>query len=257
MTALPNLRRMFQPDPGFTLFEADLAGADAQVVAWEANDEKLKEAFRKKLPIHLLNAQAIFRDAELRALPLTKQGDTIAKASPKLNAMRHKAKQGVHATNYGAQPPTVATALQISVREAQLFQDQWFAEHPAILEWHLRTQEQLFTSRTVINPFGFKRFYFDRLEGLLPQALAWVPQSTVGIAINKALVKVAQELPEVQILLQVHDSFVGQFPTPQHASIIPKLSNLCKITIPYPDPLTIPVSIKTSTTNWGDAKEVA
>jgi DNA polymerase I-like protein with 3'-5' exonuclease and polymerase domains len=143
------------------------------------------------------------------------------------------------------------------VGEAATFQRQWFLEHPEILAWHEKIEQDLFSSRTVSNRFGYKRFYFDRLEGLLPQALAWVPQSTVAIAINKAWVNISTHLPTVQILLQVHDSIVGQFPTEQFDEIIPKIAHHCKITIPYPnDPLIIPVSIKTSNDNWGSCTEV-
>jgi DNA polymerase I-like protein with 3'-5' exonuclease and polymerase domains len=256
MPELPNVRKMFKPFPNHTIFEADLAGADAQVVAWEAGDEKLKEAFRKKLPLHLLNAKAIYKDAELQKLPVDKIGDKICKENPRLNKFRHRAKQGVHATNYGCQPPTLSLHIESSVSEAKKFQDQWFSEHPEILEWHERTQQALFQSRTVSNRFGYKRFYFDRVEGLLPQALAWVPQSTVAICINKAWVNICSHLPSVQILLQVHDSLVGQFPTEQFDEIIPQIAKYASITIPYTDPLTISVSIKTSNENWGSCEEV-
>ncbi len=105
---LPNVRKIFTPDPGFTLFEADLAGADAQVVAWEAGDEKLKDIFRNKKPLHLINAQDIFSDAQLRSLSRDKKGDSLCKENPRLNKLRQRAKIGVHATNYGCQPPTLS-----------------------------------------------------------------------------------------------------------------------------------------------------
>ena len=50
---LPNVRRTIIPDPGYTIVDADLAGADAQVVAWEAGDEKLKSAFSAGAAIHV------------------------------------------------------------------------------------------------------------------------------------------------------------------------------------------------------------
>ena len=37
---LPNLRKMFIPDPGKFIFDCDLEQADAQVVAWEADDDE-------------------------------------------------------------------------------------------------------------------------------------------------------------------------------------------------------------------------
>ena len=43
---LPNIRKFIVPDPGYLIVDADLSGADAQVVAWEADDADLKEAFR-------------------------------------------------------------------------------------------------------------------------------------------------------------------------------------------------------------------
>lgn len=54
---LPNVRKLFIPDPGYTIYEADLRGADAMVVAWEADDEDLKDAFRRGLDVHAKNAE--------------------------------------------------------------------------------------------------------------------------------------------------------------------------------------------------------
>ena len=49
---LPNVRKLFITDPGYVMYEADLKGADAQVVAWEAEDDDLKAAFRAGVDIH-------------------------------------------------------------------------------------------------------------------------------------------------------------------------------------------------------------
>lgn len=65
---LPNIRKIFIPDPGYVVFDCDLAGADAQVVAWEADDEDLKRAFRAKLDVHAHNATAMWGD-EFKRLP--------------------------------------------------------------------------------------------------------------------------------------------------------------------------------------------
>src|SRR6516225_7674462 len=54
---LPNIRKMFVPDPGKVIVDADLAGADAQVVAWRADDPKLKAAFRAGKSVHLMNGE--------------------------------------------------------------------------------------------------------------------------------------------------------------------------------------------------------
>lgn len=54
---LPNVRKFFLTDPGFIQYEADLRGADAQVVAWEAEDEDLISAFRAGLDVHNKNSE--------------------------------------------------------------------------------------------------------------------------------------------------------------------------------------------------------
>jgi hypothetical protein len=43
---LPNVRKLFIPDPGKMIFDADLSGADLYVVVWEADDAGLKKALR-------------------------------------------------------------------------------------------------------------------------------------------------------------------------------------------------------------------
>lgn len=236
--ALPNVRKLFIPDPGYIIADADLAGADAQVVAWEAGDEKLKAAFRAGLKIHAVNAKDLFGD----------------KAGPdgKKEPFYLYAKKGVHATNYGGSAYTIAPHLNISVREAEAFQNKWFSLHPEIKEWHLRVEKDLQTTRSAKNKFGFRRFYFERIEGILPEALAWIPQSTVAITINHGLLNLDANLPQVQILLQTHDSLTFQYPKSEHPHILDEIKKQMQIIIPYDDPLIIPINIKTSELSWGD-----
>ncbi|WP_404878391.1 hypothetical protein, partial [Klebsiella pneumoniae] len=70
----------------------------------------------------------------------------------------------------------------------------------------------------------------------MPEAIAWIPQSTVSIVINKIWMKIYELLPEVQILLQVHDSLPGQMPTHRVPELLPRIRELASIVIPYEDP---------------------
>jgi len=267
---LPNIRKLFIPDEGYTIFEVDLAGADAQVVAWEAEDEILKQIFREKKKLHVENGKMMY-------------GAAMMGADGKREPYYTRVKAGVHLTNYGGQAKTMAASLNISVHEAEKFQKRWFEIHPPILDWHKRIESQLMTTRSVQNKFGYRRYYFDRIEGLLPQALAWGPQSTVAIVANHglintrplytarfqkqqviipgtykhdvAIVRAQMQTAGVQNLLQVHDSLVGQYPTKNEAIALPLLAQALHVTIPYNDPLVIPWGLKTSTKSWGDAKE--
>jgi DNA polymerase I-like protein with 3'-5' exonuclease and polymerase domains len=90
-TSMPNIRKMFIPDPGFTMFDVDLVGADAQVVAYEAEDEDLILAFKQGLDVHDKNARDLW-GTTYSSLPGDKHH------GPK-HHKRRECKQGVHLTN--------------------------------------------------------------------------------------------------------------------------------------------------------------
>lgn len=250
---LPNIRKLFIPDPSYTIFDSDLDRADLQVVVWEAGEEELKVALRLGVDMHLLNAYTLANGA-IPPLEELVEGhsryDTHRGAKKK---ERQLAKSFIHGTNYGGGPRTMAIAAGITVHMADRFQKIYFGKYPGIKAWHTRTEEQLRRNRFVTNQFGYRRYYFDRIDGLLPEALAWVPQSSVAIYINKVWHRIHHNLPDVQILLQVHDSLVGQFPTHLKSPMVEALKREAReIAIPYPEPLVIPLGVKTSEISWGD-----
>lgn len=239
--ALPNIRKMFIPDEGYTIIDADLEKADAQIVAWEANDEELKQIFREGRNLHEENAKMIFGPKN------------FAKSSDPTSNY-HKAKQGVHAVNYGVRPKTLAATLGITVHEADLFIKRWFGTHPRILSWHERIKRELKQYRKVKNKFGFERYYFDRVESIFTEALGWIPQSSVAIVTNKGLINIDKHLPAAQLLIQGHDSLVVQVPTAACPNIFDDILKEMNIEIPYDDPLVIPVSLAASNISWGATK---
>lgn len=238
---LPNIRKLFLPDPNKIIIDVDLAGADAQVVAWEANDDILKEVFRTGQKLHAFNAKDLFG------------GD--AGPDGKREPYYTNAKKGCHLSNYGGKARTMSAALGITVHEAEKFQKRWFEIHPGILEWHRRVEAQLQATRTIRNKFGYRRFYFDRIDTILPEGLAWIPQSTVACVTNRQMIVIEDTLPQLQILIQVHDSLVMQCDAWRWPHIKPRLYEALRILIPYDDPLIIGNGLKTSTVSWGHCEE--
>ena len=232
---LPNVRKLFIPDPGFTFFDMDLDRADLQVVVWEAEDIELKQMLREGVDMHIENTKLLFGGASY-----TKE-----------SSERQVAKMWVHGCNYGGGPRTMAQNCGITVHQAEKMRDRWFQAHPGIKKWHERTEHQLRTRHYVENKFGYRFFFFDRIDGLLSEALAWQPQSTVACTINRAYLNIYNNLPEVWTLLQVHDSLAGQFPTHLKDWAVRRMKEEAQIVIPYDDPLIIPVNIKTSAVSWG------
>lgn len=251
---LPNIRSMYGPDAGFTFFDMDLDRADLQVVVWESGERDWIAAMRQGVDMHLLNA--IMLDGH-EPPPLEELVETHPNYKAHRAPLKHArefAKVFCHATNYGGGAKTVAGHTGKTVHEIDKAQKRWFEAHPGIKEWHDRTAEQIRRHRYVENRWGYRWYIFDRLEALLPEALAWLPQSTVGILINKIWLAFYEQLPEVQVLLQVHDSLAGQFPTHRHATLVPQMLAASRIPIPYEDPLIIPTGVKTSTVSWGDVE---
>jgi len=231
----PNVRQMFVPDTDYIMCEVDLKQADAQVVAWEANDHSLMDLFeRNDVDVHTENAKVAFAT------------DKITKH------MRQTSKSLVHGTNYGGKPRGMAKKLGLTSSQVETFQVRWFRAHPAIKAWHNKVLNDLMLRRTTANVFGFRKIWFGRLDGLLPEALAWIPQSTVALVINNGMQNCVRNVPEAIPLLQVHDSFLFQVQRDSFLATLPKVKEAMAIKLPYPRPLTIPVTLKTSLVSWGE-----
>lgn len=243
---LPNVRKLIIPDPGYEIYEADLAGADAQVVAWEAEDEDLKAAFRAGLKIHAKNAEDMW-GAEYTKLPI----DSHARY-----AKTQQNKVAVHLTNYGGTSRTLAISQGWTVHEADRFQKKWFSLHPGIkTNFHGKIERELNTTKIITNIFGFQRPYFDRPAQCFTEALAWKPQSVVAINTYLGAFQLEERVPEVEILLQVHDSLVFQLPIRTTYTPI-TLREALKVKTPYADPLYIPWGLAKSAKSWGECEEI-
>lgn len=255
--SLPNIRKLFIPDPGYTYFDMDLDRADLQVVVWEADDSDLKKALHLGIDMHCMNACDVFGIKGIPYDELTESHPNYSSHRAKIGETnRGKTKAGVHATNYGVGDRKLAQTLGISVHEAGAFRAKWFGAHPGVRKWHTRTEQAVSQSGYLENKFGARLYNFGRFD--LPEFLGWLPQSTVAGVINRALVNIdaAAERGEtsVQLQIQVHDSLAGQFLSSRKEQEIMKLRELSRVVVPYDDPLIIPVGFKTSEKSWGDCK---
>lgn len=239
---MPNIREMFLPDCGYEIFDIDLAGADAQVVAWTSGDETMKALFRAKTKIAAFAAKELYGSAA---------GD-----NGRLEPYYTRAKMGGHLTNYGGFPPTMAKALGITIHEADRFQARWFQMFPGIKKWHARVERNLIEKREVTNAFGFKKTFFGRLDKSLPEALAWEPQSTVAITTLRAMDNLDEQFYHIlRILLQVHDSIVFLLPIHRPPELLSDVMKATEIVIPFDDPLIIPFGVSSSVISWGSCKD--
>lgn len=237
---LPNVRSLFIPDPGMTFFDIDLSSADLRIVVWESDEPEFKAMLKEGLDPYTEIAKEFYHDP------------SITKKDPR----RQTFKSFAHGTNYLGTAKGLAERLGLGVHEAEKTQKWYFGRFPKIKKWQDDLKDQVYKRRMVQNVFGYRCYFFDRIEGtIFNQAAAWIPQSTVACLINRAYVKIYEELPDVQVLLQVHDSLAGQFPTHLGDWAVKQIVSKAEIELPYPgDPLVIPVGVKTSNLSWGDCE---
>lgn len=267
----PNVRSVFGPDWGKTFFDIDLDRADLQVFVWEIDDPVYKELLRKKVDAHLFHVYLL--DGK-EPPPLDELVETHPKYWDHRGPRKHKrefSKVFCHAVDYVGGTPTIAAAVGRTRHEVDRARKLYLAAHPRIEPYWRELENQVSKRRYVENKFGYRWYIFDRIDQTLPEAVAWIPQSTVSIVINRIWMCLFQDRPEdsldlsrdylwsqfhrptdVEVLLQVHDSLGGQFPTHKKESIVPRILELSKIKIPYDDPLVIPTGIGTSEVSWGE-----
>lgn len=240
---LPNVRKIFVPDPGFTIFDTDLSKADLRIVAWESDEREMKAMLKEGRDPYIESAREFYRDP------------TITKTRPdgSDNPKYKTFKSFAHGTHYLGTPHGLSSRLGLTVHECDRTQKWYFSRYPAIKRWQDDFKQQVLKRRWVSNIFGYKRFFFGKIdEDTFREAIAWQPQSTVALYINRIWMNLHENCPSIWVLLQVHDSLVGQFPSHSEEKYLGQLKEQSQIVLPYDDPLIIPVGIKTSRVSWGE-----
>jgi len=240
--SLPNVRKIFIPDPGYEMFDKDLSKADLRIVTWEADEPEMKAMLKEGRDPYVEIAREFYKDPSIRK---TREDGS---ENPKYRTFKSFA----HGTHYLGTPYGLAQRLGISVHQAETTQTWYFQRFPRIRAWQNEFCAALRSRRYAENIFGYRRYYFDRVDdATCREAIAWVPQSTVALYINRIWMNIYERYPHIWILLQVHDSLVGQFPQHRREECLKQLDEASQIVLPYDDPLIIPSGTKTSTISWG------
>ncbi len=246
------LRDIFIPDIGFELIYADLEQAEARIVAYLSGDENYIKACESG-DLHTAVARMVWPE-----LPWTGdlKHDKILAETPFYRHLsyRDSAKRVAHGSNYFGKPPQLAKVLRVPVGVMVKAQQQYFRAFPGIVQWHRNIARQLATNKYIDTPLGRRRFFFGRTwdDSVLREAIAHGPQSTVGELLNLGLWRLWKtHEPRIQILAQIHDAVLAQYPLDEKAEAVRSVR--AALTIPFQinnHTVVIPVEIKTGF-NWG------
>jgi len=127
---------------------------------------------------------------------------------------RDMSKRGGHGSNYLGTPWTMARHLKVPVKLMEDFQLSYFTAFPGIPRWHQWVAERVQLEGSLTTPLGRKRTFFGRADDdtTLRKAIAFSPQSSTGDRLNLGLWRIWHDMPDVQLLAQVHDAVYFQFP---------------------------------------------
>jgi len=236
----PNIKRIFLPDEGKEICDADLSGADIMVVAADSQCKWLLDFFSKPQPkkVYAHIASEFF------------QRDISDKSS------EYKLYKGVfHGVNYLMGVDKLAIVAGIPINLARNLKEFYFRLNPEINLWHQKLETDVRKKGYVTNKFG-RKLEFLKLDNpnLMNEVCASIPQSTIGDVINKAWVKIKKIHPNIDVLMQTHDSLTMQYDINKAPFYREEIKKLMVVDIPYNPILRIPSDIKYSKLSYGDCK---
>lgn len=224
----PSMRRMFCADDGHWLVSTDLEQAESRLVAglvWQATGDRTYWDACLSGDLHTTVARMTWPELGWTddAKENRKIADRPSRELPKFS-YRDVSKRLGHGSNYRGSPFGIAQAVGIPASIVTDFQHRYFRAFPAIPAWHDWTKHQLQNHQHLDTPLGRRRWFFGRPteDSTLREAIAFVPQSTVGELLNFIMWRVwARSLPNdpfnlklphlpIQLLLQNHDAFAFQ-----------------------------------------------
>jgi DNA polymerase-1 len=218
------LRSVFIADPGYKFCNIDLEQGDSRGVGaihWNTfRDGSYLDACESG-DLHTTVARAAFRN-----LPWTGNMDTdrsIAKGKfYRAFSYRDAAKRLGHGSNYQGQPEKMSRATHIPIQDVQTFQREYLAAFPAFQLWWRYVGEQLRDVRKLTTLMGRQRYFFGHWKDseTVRAAIAYEPQSITADTIDRGLLALWRA-NRVQLLLQVHDSILFQFPEELEDEIVP------------------------------------
>lgn len=257
-----SLRQIFAADPGMKFCNVDLEQADSRnlgAMCWNNFREEHGDIIGRYLDacesgdLHTFVCK--MANAEL-PWPEDQKGwraiaDEIAYRD---FSHRDMAKRLGHGTNFYGTPPTMAMHTKIPVQNVREFQSNYFRGFPEIPLLHEWVKRQLIEYSSITTPFGFRRHFFGRPteDSTIREAIAFGPQSMTAKEINIGTLALFAA-NRVQLLVQVHDSILFQYPEELEDKIVPWAVETVKapLELKFGRKFIVPTEAKVGW-NWGD-----
>ncbi|MCH7630366.1 MAG: DNA polymerase I, partial [Proteobacteria bacterium] len=216
------IRKAFIAEPGNKLLSADYSQIELRLLAHMADIKALKEAFRDGLDIHAMTASEVF-------------GVPIEGMDP---ATRRKAKAINFGIIYGISAFGLANQIGVTREEARAFMDTYFKRFPGIQNYMETTKEFCRKKGYVETLFG-RRCHVRSINDKNPNLRAFGERAAINAPlqgsaadiIRRAMIRMPEELkkanlPNVKMLLQVHDELIFETPEQDLDKAIPVIKKV-------------------------------
>lgn len=231
------IRHAFCAAPGFLLISLDYSQIELRLAAHFSRDPSMLADFKEGKDIHAATALRIFKLTSLQ--DVTQSQRRIAKA---IN----------FATIYGAGPRKLAENAHITVPEAKQFMDEYFHSYATLHSYRERLIQQAVEKGYAETFFGRTLFIPD-INSNLPQyraaaerlAINMPLQGTAADIMKKAMIAVFNlvntYIPDVWMILQVHDELVLEVKTSMVSELVPQIKTLMEQVVSFEVELLVDV----------------
>ena len=197
------LRKVFVPEDGFVLLDADYSQIELRVLAHMSGDEKLIEAYREAQDIHRLTASQVFH------IPF----DEVT------SLQRRNAKAVNFGIVYGISSFGLSQDLSITRKEAAEYIEKYFETYPKIKGFLDNMVEDGKEQGYVTTMFGRRRpipelkssNFMQRSFGervAMNSPIQGTAADIIKIAMNRVFERLEEEKLESRLILQVHDELL-------------------------------------------------
>lgn len=238
---------IYIPDEGKSFVQVDQSGAEAKVVAYLTRKGNFRALFDNKIKPHSFVAAHIFKEywrdnfnhdfydvmeldiVALKASEIFQKFLKLIKTYDRDNLERpyyYIGKKTCHSANYKMMENTFAIdvlresggKIRLTLSEAKKFLGMYHFLFPEIRQWHAEVEQTLDKTKLLRNLQGYPRQFTNTWsEGLIREAVAFVPQSTVGTITNIAITNMQNFIEDHKkeywdVLQNGHDSMLLQCP---------------------------------------------
>lgn len=225
------IRKMFVPKEGCVLVDADYSQIELRVLAHIAQDKAMQEAFCGGVDIHTATAAQVF-------------GVDVESVTA---LQRRHAKAVNFGIVYGISEFSLAEDIGVSRYEAKDYIDSYLANYAGVRQYMKDVVDNARQKGYTQTLFGRRRYIpelsssnFNIRSGAERMTLNTPIQGTAADLIKLAMIRVEdalnRELPQAQLLLQVHDELIVECPqevAQQAAAIISReMEGIADLSVP-------------------------